>query len=167
MQVGSPLFCFPRVGCTRGLASSASHSSHFSAFVHLPHPVSRPQWDKVQAYIATTLREGGELLCGGGRPEGERFAQGCWTAPTIFGGITPRHTIFNEEIFGPVMSITTFKVRRECSGPVMSITTFKVRRECSGPVMSITTFKARRECSGPLHSYRHRFASPRPTLDAR
>lgn len=69
------------------------------------------QYAKVQHYIKTTLEEGqgAKLECGGGRPEGDKFAKGFWTAPTIFSGIKPGvHTIWKEEIFGPVCSITTF-----------------------------------------------------------
>jgi betaine-aldehyde dehydrogenase len=68
------------------------------------------QYGKVQAYIKKTIEEGAKLECGGDRPAGEQFAKGFWTAPTIFSGVKPGvHTIWTEEVFGPVMSITTFK----------------------------------------------------------
>lgn len=59
--------------------------------------------------IDTTVREGGQLACGGKRPQGAAFARGHWVAPTIFTGVTPSHTIWREEVFGPVMTITPFR----------------------------------------------------------
>jgi betaine-aldehyde dehydrogenase len=85
----------------------------FDADTEIGPNCNKMQWEKVHAYIAKSKAEGLVPLCGGGVPEGELFQKGCWTAPTIFGGVTPKHTIFNEEIFGPVASITTFKTVEE------------------------------------------------------
>ncbi|SYZ73161.1 Aldehyde dehydrogenase, thermostable [Candidatus Zixiibacteriota bacterium] len=54
-------------------------------------------------------KDGAKLLCGGGRLTGEAYNKGYFTMPTIFGDVTPNMTIFREEIFGSVTSIT------ECS----------------------------------------------------
>jgi acyl-CoA reductase-like NAD-dependent aldehyde dehydrogenase len=95
----------PRLGAQK-------QGTPFEEGVEIGPSCNAMQYAKVQAYIAKTKEEGGELLLGGGRPQGERFAAGFWTAPTIF-KVTPAHTIFREEIFGPVMSITTFKTAEE------------------------------------------------------
>jgi betaine-aldehyde dehydrogenase len=73
------------------------------------------QHGKVTAYIKRALEEGGTLLCGGGAPEGlpPAYAGGLFVAPTIIGGVKPGHTLFREEVFGPVASITTFRTEEE------------------------------------------------------
>lgn len=91
---------------TRRLVAAAAKLKQGSSFeegVEIGPSCNKMQYDKVQKFIETTKSEGAKLEIGGGRPEGERFAKGFWTAPTIFSGITPKHTIFHEEIFGPVM----------------------------------------------------------------
>jgi acyl-CoA reductase-like NAD-dependent aldehyde dehydrogenase len=71
--------------------------------------VSQAQFEKVNAYIGYGIEQGAKLLTGGGRPEGEEFADGYFVAPTIFGDVTPDMRIAQEEIFGPVLSILTFR----------------------------------------------------------
>ena len=73
------------------------------------------QHGKVKAYSAKAVEEGGTLLCGGGPPEGlpAAYAGGFFVAPTIIGGVKPSHTLFREEVFGPVASITTFSTEEE------------------------------------------------------
>ncbi len=51
-------------------------------------------------------KDGAKLLCGGGRMSGTGYDKGYFTMPTIFGEVTPNMTIFREEIFGSVTSIT-------------------------------------------------------------
>ncbi len=70
--------------------------------------VNRAQFDRIQAYIETGIREGGRLVTGGpGRPEG--IARGFFTRPTIFADVTPDMTIAREEIFGMVTAILTYR----------------------------------------------------------
>lgn len=47
-----------------------------------------------------------KLLCGGGRLTGGDYDKGYFTQPTVFGEVSPDMTIFQEEIFGSVTSIT-------------------------------------------------------------
>lgn len=62
---------------------------------------SRPRYDGRQC-------EGATLVTGGpGRPEG--LNRGYYIRPTIFGHVTPEMTIAREEIFGPVLSIISYK----------------------------------------------------------
>ena len=61
--------------------------------------------DKILGYLAKAKDEGAELLCGGGVPDGEIFANGHYLTPTVFGGVTPTMTIAQEEVFGPVLTI--------------------------------------------------------------
>ena len=70
------------------------------------------QYAKVQELINVTIKEGAELITGGpARPEG--FDQGYFVTPTVFGKVTPANRIFYEEVFGPVISITTYKDKHD------------------------------------------------------
>jgi betaine-aldehyde dehydrogenase len=73
------------------------------------------QFKKVMGYIAQAQAEGATLVCGGGPPAGlsPSYAAGFFVAPTIFTGVTPKHTIFREEVFGPVATVTTFSTEEE------------------------------------------------------
>ncbi|MDQ3556140.1 MAG: betaine-aldehyde dehydrogenase [Gemmatimonadota bacterium] len=69
--------------------------------------VSQEQLDRVLGYIDAGKREGAELVLGGERAHvGD--GGGFFLQPTIFTGVRPEMTIAREEIFGPVLAITTF-----------------------------------------------------------
>ncbi len=75
--------------------------------------VSRAQLEKVESYVQIGRDEGAELLIGGKRNElGGELAGGFYHEPTVFKG-TNDMRIFQEEIFGPVLAVTTFKDERE------------------------------------------------------
>ena len=65
--------------------------------------IADKQWSTVMGYIEAGKQEGATLLTGGMRPD--HLAQGFFIAPTIFDDVTPGMRIFQEEIFGPVLSI--------------------------------------------------------------
>jgi aldehyde dehydrogenase len=75
--------------------------------------VSRSQLEKIERYVQIGLDEGAELLIGGERNEldGE-LAGGYYFQPTVFKGHN-KMRIFQEEIFGPVLAVTTFKDEQE------------------------------------------------------
>jgi acyl-CoA reductase-like NAD-dependent aldehyde dehydrogenase len=69
---------------------------------------SSDQRDTVRGYIKKGIEEGAKLLCGGpDAPEG--LAKGYFVKPTVFGRVNPKMTIAQEEIFGPVLSILSYK----------------------------------------------------------
>ncbi|MEM8741908.1 MAG: aldehyde dehydrogenase family protein, partial [Pseudomonadota bacterium] len=69
--------------------------------------VSDVQWEKIQGLIQTGIDEGARLVAGGtGRPEG--LNRGYFTRPTVFADVDADMTVWREEIFGPVLSITPF-----------------------------------------------------------
>ncbi|PRY20912.1 aldehyde dehydrogenase (NAD+) [Aliiruegeria haliotis] len=79
---------------------------------HIGPLVSQMQWDKVQGMIQTGIDEGARLVAGGtGRPDG--LNRGYFAKPTVFADVTPDMTIYREEIFGPVLSITPFDTEEE------------------------------------------------------
>jgi aldehyde dehydrogenase (NAD+) len=74
--------------------------------------VSQKQWERVQRYIRVGIDEGARLIAGGeGRPEG--IAKGWFVRPTVFSDVTNDMTIAREEIFGPVLSIITYRDTEE------------------------------------------------------
>ena len=74
--------------------------------------VSKKQFDTIMNYISVTKKEGAKLLAGGERATGGELDKGYYIKPTLF-EVTPDNTIFNEEIFGPVLAITPFKTEEE------------------------------------------------------
>jgi aldehyde dehydrogenase len=74
---------------------------------------SSEQLEKILSYIDIGHKEGAELLAGGGRAHlGGELEGGYYVQPTVFRGHN-RMRIFQEEIFGPVVSVTTFKTEDE------------------------------------------------------
>ncbi len=69
---------------------------------------SAAQRERVVKYIRKGIEEGAQLLTGGAeRPAG--LAKGYYVQPTVFGNVKPGSTIEQEEIFGPVLAIITYK----------------------------------------------------------
>jgi len=77
------------------------------ALIHEQH------MEKVLGYIRTGVEQGAKLEIGGERLTDNGLGKGYFVAPTIFSGVTPEMTIFREEIFGPVLAVTTFKTAEE------------------------------------------------------
>ncbi|MGN6669791.1 MAG: aldehyde dehydrogenase family protein [Trinickia sp.] len=73
---------------------------------------SAVQVKRVREYIERGVAEGAELVTGGAQmPEG--LSKGFFVKPTVFGRVHPKATIAQEEIFGPVLSIITYKDEEE------------------------------------------------------
>ncbi len=62
---------------------------------------------RVEGYIAAGRAEGATVACGGKRPAG--FDKGFYVEPTVFTDVTPEMKIAQEEIFGPVVSVLTYR----------------------------------------------------------
>ncbi len=75
--------------------------------------VSKAQLEKIENYVKIGLEEGAELLIGGKRAalDGE-LVDGYYFEPTVFKG-NNKMRIFQEEIFGPVLAVTTFENEAE------------------------------------------------------
>ena len=74
---------------------------------------STEQMEKIQSYLDIGKQEGAKVLAGGDRNhlDGE-LSEGFYIQPTVFEGHN-KMRIFQEEIFGPVVSVTTFKTKEE------------------------------------------------------
>jgi len=75
--------------------------------------VSQAQLEKIESYVQIGADEGAEVLVGGHRPDiNGDLAGGYFFEPTVLKG-TNDMRVFQEEIFGPVVSVTTFSDERE------------------------------------------------------
>ena len=74
--------------------------------------VSQEQIDTIMNYIKIGKEEGAQILIGGDREIINGLEKGFYVQPTIFKGHN-KMRIFQEEIFGPVLSVTTFKDEEE------------------------------------------------------
>jgi betaine-aldehyde dehydrogenase len=75
--------------------------------------ISEGHMEKVLAYIARGVAEGGRLLCGGERVARDGLDRGWFVSPAIFDGCTDDQAVVREEIFGPVMAVLTFDTEEE------------------------------------------------------
>ncbi len=68
--------------------------------------------DRVLSYVDIARSQGGEVLSGGKPPVGD-LAKGCYVEPTIVRAASWRDRISQEEVFGPFVTVTTFKDDQE------------------------------------------------------
>ena len=73
---------------------------------------SQEQMEKISEYLEIGPKEGAETLVGGNVNKVEGLENGYYIEPTVFKG-TNDMRIFREEIFGPVLSVATFKTFEE------------------------------------------------------
>ncbi|MGD1046678.1 MAG: L-glutamate gamma-semialdehyde dehydrogenase [Bacteroidota bacterium] len=67
--------------------------------------VNKSSEEKILSYIQKGIQEGGRLICGGGKAEGDGF----FIKPTVIADVDPLGTISQEEIFGPVLAVIKVK----------------------------------------------------------
>jgi aminomuconate-semialdehyde/2-hydroxymuconate-6-semialdehyde dehydrogenase len=76
--------------------------------------VSRLHFDKIMRCIDTARNEGGKILCGGHAVNVKgRCASGYFIEPTVIEGLGPQCQTNQEEIFGPVVTLQSFKTEEE------------------------------------------------------
>ncbi len=76
--------------------------------------VSKVHFDKIIRCIDTARQEGGKILCGGHAIKGEgRCENGYFIEPTVIEGLGPDCQTNQEEIFGPVVTLQSFKTEEE------------------------------------------------------
>lgn len=69
---------------------------------------SEQQRDRILSMISAAQDEGARLVTGGGSPDAESLAAGAFVEPTIFADVDPSSRLAQEEVFGPVLAVTTF-----------------------------------------------------------
>jgi len=76
--------------------------------------VSHEHRRRVLGLIESGIDDGARLVTGGGPPEGRPdLDAGAFVAPTVFDGVEPSARLFREEVFGPVLGVTTWTDEEE------------------------------------------------------
>jgi len=70
---------------------------------------SAPQLDRIRELVAAGDAEGAHRW----QPEGDLPTRGYWFKPTVFTDVSPAHRIARDEVFGPVLSVLTFRTPDE------------------------------------------------------
>ena len=70
---------------------------------------SRDQLEKIEELVQSGIEEGAEMY----QPDCDLPERGFWFRPTLFTNVSQSHRIAREEIFGPVLSILTFRTPQE------------------------------------------------------
>jgi acyl-CoA reductase-like NAD-dependent aldehyde dehydrogenase len=65
--------------------------------------------DRVLSYADVAREQGGEVLAGGKAPTGAELAKGCYVEPTVVRARDYRDRVAQEEVFGPFVTVLTFK----------------------------------------------------------
>jgi betaine-aldehyde dehydrogenase len=65
--------------------------------------------DRVLGFVDVARGQGGEVIAGGRAPTAPALQQGCYVEPTIVRASSPQDRIAQEEVFGPFVTVLTFK----------------------------------------------------------
>lgn len=71
--------------------------------------VSRDQYERTLHYVDAGRADGATLVTGGRHPDDPALKNGFFVEPTVFVGVTPQMRIAREEIFGPVLSVLSWR----------------------------------------------------------
>jgi len=93
------------------LARSMPVGDPSDEFTQIGPMVTEAHRSSVERYVAIGREEGAVLVTGGARPSG--LDRGWYVEPTVFAGVDPHSTISREEIFGPVVTVTTYETDDE------------------------------------------------------
>lgn len=69
--------------------------------------------DRVLDFVKVAVDEGGEILAGGKSPDDPALRNGCYVLPTIVRVRSNESRVCHEEVFGPFVTVTTFKTEQE------------------------------------------------------
>ena len=73
--------------------------------------ISAAHWEHVDKSVRAAEKDGAELLSGGRRPDALKM--GNFYSPTVLGNVSPDLSIYQNEVFGPVCSITPFETEEQ------------------------------------------------------
>jgi len=90
------------------VADSYSVSSPQKPGSHMGPLINQTQFERVQTFIEDAIQQGARCVSGGpGRPDG--FNSGYFVRPTVLVDVTPDMAVAREEVFGPVLTIMSFR----------------------------------------------------------
>lgn len=91
-------------------ASRISVGDPMDKGTHMGPQVSAEQLSRIKSYVDVAQKEGATILAGGESPKLEgAFQKGYFFQPTIFSDVNNQMRVAQEEIFGPVVSVITFR----------------------------------------------------------
>ena len=96
-----------------GLARSIRLGNPLDDATEMGPLTSAQHRDRVLAYVDVARSEGGEVLAGGRAPQAPELARGCYVEPTVVRAASPRDRVAQEEVFGPFVTVLTFKDEAE------------------------------------------------------
>lgn len=91
------------------LAGKLKAGSAFDPETTLGPMAYREHYERVLGYIESGKEEGATVACGGAPLSLEEFPNALFVQPTIFTDVNPNMRIYNEEIFGPVLSVIKYQ----------------------------------------------------------
>lgn len=91
-----------------GLAESIRLGNPLDADTEMGPLTSKTHLERVLGYIDACKRDGNAVLSGGAQPDEAELKKGCYLKPTVVEA-QPGDTVFQEEVFGPFVSVTRFK----------------------------------------------------------
>lgn len=91
------------------LARSIRLGNPLDAATEMGPLTSAQHRDRVLSYVEVAREQGGEVLCGGKAPSQDELARGCYIEPTVVRARSSRDRIAQEEVFGPFVTVLTFK----------------------------------------------------------
>ena len=91
------------------LARSIRLGNPLDASTEMGPLTSAQHRDRVLAYAGVAQEEGGELVTGGKAPADPALARGCYVEPTVVKARSARDRVALEEVFGPFVTVLTFK----------------------------------------------------------
>src|SRR5579885_1215972 len=94
------------------LASSIRVGDPMNPETEMGPLTSRMHRDRVMNYCRIAREEGGEILIGGAPPSDPALSRGCYVMPTVVRA-RPRDRVCHEEVFGPFVTVTTFRDEEE------------------------------------------------------
>lgn len=91
---------------TTELARSTRVGDPFAPETDLGPVISARQRSSIESYVESARSEGGQITTGGKRPS---MDSGWYVQPTIIGHVSSRMTVFQKEIFGPVICVVPYR----------------------------------------------------------
>ena len=80
--------------------------------------VSRRQQQEVLSHIERARAEGGNIVLGGAAADEGDLAHGCFVKPTIVTGVSDEHSLWKDEVFGPVLAVRAIESYEEAVAAV-------------------------------------------------
>lgn len=91
------------------LARSIRLGNPLDAATEMGPLTSAQHRDRVLSYVQVAREQGGEVVAGGRAPSSADLSRGCYVEPTIVKARTARDRVAQEEVFGPFVTVLTFK----------------------------------------------------------